>query len=85
MTRPVRTLKVTIQRTSATQASVSVEAQGMTRLDIYVNDRPLQSLDLDDGRATFTIAMSPTSTPMLELRGFLEGQLVARYRTQVIQ
>ena len=57
----------------------------MTRLDIYVNDRPLQSLDLDDGRATFTIAMSPTSTPMLELRGFLEGQLVARYRTQVIQ
>jgi len=41
--RPARSLKVKFQRTSSTQATVIAEAEGMTRLDVYLDDRPNQS------------------------------------------
>jgi hypothetical protein len=52
----------------------------MTRLDIYLNERPIQSIDLQAGSAEFTIARTNTEPLNLEIRGFDGTLLVARYR-----
>jgi hypothetical protein len=76
---PVRALKVKIRRRSSTQAIVIAETEGMTRLDVYLDDRPNQSLEVEDGRVEFDAPLAHT----LELRGFDAAQLVARYRTEI--
>ena len=77
--RPARSLKVKFKRTSSTQATVIAEAEGMTRLDVYLDDRPNQSLEVENGRVQFEAPLSHT----LELRGFDAAQLVGRYRTEI--
>ncbi|HYI11123.1 MAG TPA: S41 family peptidase [Thermoanaerobaculia bacterium] len=77
--RPARSLKVTLRRISSTRAAVTAEAEGMTRLDVYLDDRPNQSLEVENGRVQFEAPQSQ----MLELRGFDATQLVARYRTEI--
>jgi hypothetical protein len=77
--RPARALKVTFRRTSATHAAVIAETEGMTRLDVYLNDRPTRSLEVENGRVEFEAPLSDA----LELRGFDAAQLVARYRTEI--
>ena len=51
----------------------------MTRLDVYLDDRPSQSLEVENGRVQFEAPLART----LELRGFDAAQLVARYRTEI--
>jgi Peptidase family S41 len=80
---PVRALKVTIQSTSPTQAVIVVETQGITRLDIYVDERPNQSIDIQGGQATFQVPRSDAVESRLEIRGFNGTQRVARYRTSI--
>jgi len=77
--RPARSLKVTFERVSSTRARVVAEAEGMTRLDIYLDDRPNQSIEVEDGLVQFEAPSART----LELRGFDAAQLVARYRTEI--
>jgi hypothetical protein len=55
----------------------------MTRLDVYLNDRPLQSLDVQGGSTSFAITKPSPAPGLLEVRGFENSELVARYRTQV--
>lgn len=76
---PVRSLTLKFQRTSSTQATVIADARGMTRLDVYLDDRPNRSLEVENGRVQFEAPLSHT----LELRGFDAAQLVARYRTEI--
>lgn len=80
---PVRGLTVTVQSTSPSQASIVAATQGMTRLDIYIGDRPLRSIDLKDGQVTITIPKTDSAQLNLELRGYDGARLVARYRTGV--
>jgi peptidase S41-like protein len=82
-TRPARQLKVTVQSTSVTQASIVADTQGMTRLDVYLDERPIQSIDLQGGQATFTLSKGSSAQPILEVRGFDGAQLVARSRTSL--
>ncbi|HEX6095238.1 MAG TPA: S41 family peptidase [Thermoanaerobaculia bacterium] len=74
---PVRSLKLTAQEKSPTRVRYFAEVAGMTRVDVYVDDRPTHSLDVENGRVTFE---APRSAH-LELRGFDAAKLVARYRT----
>ncbi len=77
--RPPRSLMVKFERISSTRTLVIAETEGMTRLDVYLDDRPNQSLELEDDRVQFEAPLSRT----LELRGFDAAQLVARYRTEI--
>lgn len=74
--RPPRSLKVTISPALSTQATVVADMEGMTRLDVYLDDHPYQSIEVEHGRVQFEIPQSRT----LELRGFDAAKLVARYR-----
>lgn len=80
---PVRSLTVNAQATSPTQVSVTADTQGMTRLDVYLEERPLQSTDVQGGQSAFTITKTDPAQTNLEVRGFDGTQLVARYRTNI--
>jgi hypothetical protein len=80
---PVRRLSVTVQSVSPTRAVLAVEAQGMSRLDVYLGDRPAQSIDLEGGEATLTVARTDPAQSSVEVRGYEGGGLVARYRTSL--
>lgn len=78
---PVRGLTVRVQTTSPTQVIVAADTQEITRLDVYLENRPIQSLDVHGGQATFPVAKNNSAQLNLEIQGFDEGELVARYRT----
>jgi C-terminal processing protease CtpA/Prc len=80
---PVRGLKVTVQTTSPTQSMVVVDTQEITRLDVYLADRPTHSLDVHAGQATFPVIKKNSAQMLLEIRGFDGTQLVARFRMTV--
>lgn len=81
--RPVRGLSVKVQATSPTQTAVVVDTQGIARLDVYLSNRPIQSIDIQGGQATFAVAKPDTAQLSLEILGFDGTQLVARYRTSI--
>jgi hypothetical protein len=80
---PVRGLKVKVQEASSTQVIIVADTQEITRLDIYLADRPIQSLDVEGGQATFTIPKINSAQANLEIRGFDDAKLVARYRMSI--
>ena len=55
----------------------------MTRLDAYLGDRPIESIDLPGANATLTVDKTISDERGLEIRGFDGAQLVARYRTDI--
>jgi C-terminal processing protease CtpA/Prc len=80
---PVRGLTVRVQMTSPTQAAIVADTKGITRLDVYLEERPIQSVDVQGGQATFTVTKTNPALLNLEIRGFDGTQLVARYKTNV--
>jgi len=81
--RPVRQFTATLQESSPTQANLAFVTEGMTRLDVYLGERPIQSVDLKGGRAAIVVPKQDGPQATLEVRGFDGTQLVARYRTPV--
>jgi hypothetical protein len=73
----VRKLSAVIDARSGETMGVSVTAKNISRLDIFLNDRPLLSRDIRDGTTTLLLPSPPPDDGMLELRGFHAGQLVA--------
>ncbi len=71
---PPRSMKVAMRAGTAV-----AEVEGMTRVDVYVDDRPAQSIDVVENRVQFDVPVSGR----LELRGFDAAKLVARYRTEI--
>ncbi|MGH9938949.1 MAG: S41 family peptidase [Blastocatellia bacterium] len=81
--QPTRAFTLTAQPVSPTQTNAVVDTQGISRLDIYLDDRPVQSIDVLGGQATFSITKPTPASLTLEIRGFDGAQLVARYRTSI--
>jgi hypothetical protein len=55
----------------------------MTRLDVYLADRPIQSIDLQGGRGSFSVVKPDPAARNLEIQGFDGDRLVARYRQRL--
>ncbi|HYR29166.1 MAG TPA: S41 family peptidase [Thermoanaerobaculia bacterium] len=72
---PARSLTITMRG-----ATVIADVEGITRVDVYVDDRPSHSIDVENGRVQFDVPHSG----LLELRGFDAAKLVARYRTRML-
>jgi hypothetical protein len=81
--RPVRNLAVTVQSSSSTHATLQVETLGMSRIDLYLNDRPHQSLDLVGTITTVSIPKMNSAHSTLEIRGFDGAEFVARFKTNM--
>ena len=82
-TLPVRKLQVTVTAPTANQVKVVAETQGMTRIDAYLADRPLDSRDIQAGQVAFSLTKPAGDSQPLELRGFDDSKLVARYRVSI--
>ena len=81
--QPARAFALAVDSVSATQKNAIATTQGITRLDIYLDRRPILSVDVQAGQATFSVT-KPTAAPLtLEVQGFDGKGLVARYRTSI--
>lgn len=60
--------------------TVSVTATGLDRVDIFVDDRPLLSLDIADGKPTSATVPEAWPAEQLEIRGFARNEMTARRR-----
>jgi Peptidase family S41 len=61
----------------ARDGRVTATTKGLSRIDAYVDGRPVLSLDVDDGENTFELA---ATSGLLELRGFDRDALAASRR-----
>lgn len=78
---PVRTLRLNTSQTGSS-LTMTITTAGVDRLDTYVDGRPLDSRDVNDGNHLFTLNL-PDSAALLELAGYENGDYVAA-RKQVL-
>jgi hypothetical protein len=74
-TLPVRQLVAGTSQSGAT-LTVTATTTGLTRLDTYIDGRPVESLDINDGTHTFDVELPPGAM-LLELAGYDAGDYVA--------
>lgn len=74
-TMPVRLLRV---NTSQTGSNLTIQATtvGISRLDAYIDGRPMESLDINNGTHQFDVTLS-TGATQLELAGYKNSEFVA--------
>lgn len=78
---PVRRLAVSTDRTGAA-LTIDAETQGISRLDIYVDGRPLDSVDIDDGNHHLSLTVSDAAE-RLHIDGFENNRLVASRKVEL--
>jgi len=78
--QPVRDLRVRLVRAKGTRARLAVSVRGIGRLDVYIAGRPVQSIDPVGRGVELDLEARAPDTDVVELRGFSEGALVARFR-----
>lgn len=74
-TMPVRQLRVTTNSIGETLA-IQAETQGLTRLDTYIDGRPMMSLEITDGTHDFEVDL-PIQARFLEFAGYENDEFVA--------
>jgi len=74
-TKPVRLLTATADP-DGSKLKIKVTTKGITRLDTYIDRRPVKSLDVSDGARTFKVDL-PSDAKSLELAGYDGGALAA--------
>jgi predicted RNA-binding protein with RPS1 domain len=62
--------------------SLSITTQNLTRLDVYVDDRPIGTLDVSDGVQTVHLP-SDRAIRRVDLRGYAADELVAGRRLEI--
>ena len=70
--------RMNVERARDDPSQLTVVTQGLDRLDVVVDGRPRQSLDVDDH--TSTKVMVPDRWDLLELRGYADEELRQRRR-----
>jgi hypothetical protein len=78
--RPVRAISVKRGEPQGGEVEIKVHAQGMLRIDVYVDDRPVGSATAGATPLSFVLSEDESRSASLELRGFDAQELVARYR-----
>jgi cytosine/adenosine deaminase-related metal-dependent hydrolase len=78
--RPARNLDVTVKAVTDEAVEVEVTTANLSRLDVYLDERPQQSLDVSDGVRVLTFALPTGGATELLLRGYNDGQLAAIHR-----
>lgn len=78
---PVRLLSVTTSR-AGSSLTIQATTVGISRLDTYIDGRPLESLDISDGTNSFNIDL-PTGAGLLKLAGYQNGEYVAARKLEL--
>ena len=77
---PVHDLSVQISKRKDGGFDVGVKTQNVTRLDVYLNDRPLQSLDLSSELTELVLDKPPLGARFIEFRCYKDAVMVIRRR-----
>jgi C-terminal processing protease CtpA/Prc len=77
--KPVYKILTSINRTDG-KISVNASTENISRLDVYLEDRPQRSMDVIDNSAEFILELPETGASFIELRGFKNNNLVATRR-----
>lgn len=77
---PVHDLSVKISERSEGGFDVKAETKNVTRLDVYVDDRPHQSLDIHSDITEFVLGRPPAGTRFIEFRCYEDADMVIRQR-----
>jgi hypothetical protein len=76
----VREMTVRALRATGRTARLRVMTRGMTRLDVYISDRPVRSRERLARSEDVEVEVRSPETDVIELRGFDGAELVGRYR-----
>ena len=74
--KPIRQLDVVISDHTSSM-EVEVSSLGISRLDIYVNDRPILSQDVTDGTNKLSISKPTDKIAIIKIIGLKENEVVA--------
>jgi hypothetical protein len=74
--RPRRTLAADVTAHDG-GIDLALRTRGLDRVDVYVDDRPRETVDVTDGQHSLSVALAGAGQDAVELRGFLAGELVA--------
>lgn len=80
---PVRTLSVKVNAKSDGTLTATATTKNISRLDVFLDGRPQQSLDVTDGKTELSVKLPSRGASVLELRGFEDDRLVAARRTKL--
>jgi hypothetical protein len=75
---PARRLTATVCKATATGLPVTLSTTGIDRVDLALDGRPLESVDVRDGTKKVTVAKPPAGAHTLGLAGFSADQLAVR-------
>ena len=73
---PRRALAVQLTATAG-GVDVAMTTAGLDRLDIYVDERPVATIDVADGEHAQSVALMANGSHVIEVRGFSAGELAA--------
>jgi hypothetical protein len=71
----LRSLSATVDRT-AEPPQLTVRSEGVTRVDVYADMRPVLSLDLADGSTAAALPQIAAKAQKILLQGFDGGEIV---------
>lgn len=81
--QPAKIFELKTESVSSTHVNAVADTQGISRLDVYLDDRPILSIDVQPGQTPFSITKPTPTWMLLEVQGFQDMELVSRYRTVI--
>lgn len=78
---PIRLLDAEVTSTTDSSIILNLTTQGLSRLDIFVDGRPVGSTDVSDGETELTITAE--SADIIELRGLQSREVLATRRLEL--
>jgi hypothetical protein len=79
---PVYRIMCKINSNSGT-LTVKTETENISRLDVFIDDRPQQSIDVINNSTEFALKQPQRKSSLIRIEGFKERNLVAVYRAQI--
>jgi hypothetical protein len=79
---PVYTISATING-SGGNITVNTSTESISRLDVYLDDRPQRSMDVINNSAEFVLELPESGASFIELQGFKDNNLVAIRRIEI--
>ena len=73
----LRTLDADVAALEGSIATLEVTTGALKSLDIYVNGRPVSTVEVHDGKHTITVSLGDSTEVSVRLEGFDNGDLVA--------
>lgn len=81
--KTVRQLDVTHSKDSDGTCHLIATTENISRLDVFLDERPRLSIDVTAGTTTFAVAAQPHEKSVLKLQGYDDLELVAARRLEV--